>query len=99
MRLEFPRHTLGASRLHEVRRVQVGQNSRLLGRETRMFESPEAALVHRTQELAEGFVTARDGSGVGAAGREYRETVLQWRRRAADIRECRGPPANGAFEP
>jgi len=44
--------------------VQVGQELRLFGCETRMFESPEAALVHRVEELAEGFVTARDGPRV-----------------------------------
>ena len=62
--------------LHEVGCVQVGQELSLFRCKTCMFESPEAALVHRTEELAEGFVTAGDGSGVRAAGREYRETVL-----------------------
>ena len=90
---------LSTLRLHEVRRVQVGKELRLFRGETCMFESPEAALVHRAQELAEGFVTARNGSGVGAAGREYRETVLQRRGRTADAGKCRGPPANRAFEP
>jgi len=85
--------------LHEIWRVQFGQELSLFRCETCMFESPEAALVHCAEQLAKGFVTARDGSGVRAAGREYGEAVLQRRRWTADTGERRGPPANGGFEP
>src|SRR5678815_1600939 len=70
--------------LHEVRRVQPGEDLGLGGREAGMLQALQAALVHVHEKLLEGLVPARHEAGLVAARGQDGQRVLNGCRYAVD---------------
>ncbi|MEX2287367.1 MAG: hypothetical protein WD648_09780 [Planctomycetaceae bacterium] len=70
-RRPLPRDLMAAgsrSRSHEIRRVQVRKDSRLVRSEAGVLQPLDAAFVHRVQQLPECLVAARHRLGIDAHG-------------------------------